>query len=271
MYPLDLEPFTADGHCAVAICLGETPLVNPDNVYDLVKSLQEKFNDIAFLICDEIHKYELMIPRNLTIARAQRLALKKGDDMEAILNNAFERLKQNDHLSANLTILRWSQIEDQDYQKVHDIMYQYRKSFDEELRASSGFYIKRRLAVATLTEERLENFTKYTLAELPVQLMGFNHDNHQYNTIFHPVYPRKNPDGSAAGNVNSAYVSPIDTVVQAYRNNPDVVGDISRTVPHKEAGKVTRVFFDRPVREESKEKTCANGLDAPLIEAAVIS
>ncbi|KLO83446.1 Uncharacterized protein Y057_1095 [Fusarium fujikuroi] len=270
MYPLNLEPYAAGGHCAVAICLGETPLIDPDNVCDLVKSLQEKFTDIAFLICDEIHKYEMMIPRNMTITRAQRLAIKKGDDMDAILNTAFKRLRQNGQLSSNLTILRWSQIEDQDYQKVHDIMYQYRKNFDEELRASSGFYIKRRLAVVTLTEERLENFTKYTLAELPVQLVGFNYDNRQYTTIFHPVYPRKNPDGSA-GNVNSAYVSPIDTVVQAYRNNSDVVGDISRSVPHMEAGKVRRVFFDRPVPEEVKEKLCANGLDAPLVEAAVLN
>ncbi|KAF5655153.1 chitinase [Fusarium sp. NRRL 25303] len=270
MYHLDLEPFAADSHCAVAICLGETPLGSPDNVCDLVKSLQQKFNDIAFLIYDKIHKYEMMIPRTITITRAHKAAIKKGDDIEAILNSAFERLKQSDQLSANLTILRWSQIEDQDYQKVHDIMYQYRKHYNEELYSSSGFYIKRRLAVATLTEERLKNFTKYTLAELPIQLMGFNYDNRQYTTIFHPVYPRKNPDGSA-GNVNSAYVSPIDTVVKAYRNNPDVVGDISRSVPHRGAGKVTRVFFDRPVREESKEKSLANGLDAPLVEAAVIS
>ncbi|KAF5669572.1 chitinase [Fusarium circinatum] len=149
-------------------------------------------------------------------------------------------------------------------------MYQYRKNFAQELDASSGFYIKRRLAVATLTDERLENFTKYTLAELPVQLMGFNYDNRQYTTIFHPVYPRKNPDGSA-GNVNSAYVSPIDTVVQAYRNNPDVAGDISRSVPHMDAGKVTRVFFDRPFREEVKEKSCVNGVDASLVQAAVMS
>lgn len=270
MYPLDLEPFTAGSHCAVAICLGETPLVDPDNVCDLVKSLQQKFNDMAFLICDEIHKYEMMIPRNMTIMRAQRLAIKKGDDMNAILSSAFERLKQNGELSANLTILRWSQIEDQDYQKVHDIMYQYRKNFEEELRVSSGFYIKRRLAVATLIEERLENFTKYTLAELPVQLMGFNYDNRQYTTIFHPVYPRKNPDGSV-GNANSSYVSPIDTVVQTYRNNPDVARDISSSVPHMTAGKVTRVFFDRPVRQEVQEKPCANGLDTSLVEAAVIS
>ncbi|KAF5700546.1 hypothetical protein FMUND_14297 [Fusarium mundagurra] len=265
MYPLNLESFAAGGHCAVAICLGETPLVDPDNVCDLVKSLQQKFKDIAFLICDEIHKYEMMIPRNMTITRARRLAIKKGDDMDAILNTAFERLKQNGGLSANLTILRWPQIEDQGYQKVHDIMYQYRKNFEQELRASSGFYIKRRLAVATLTEERLENFTKYTLAELPVQLMGFNHENHQYTTIFHPVYPRKNADGTA-GDVNSAYVSPIETVVNAYRSNSDVIGDISRSVPYMEAGKVTRVFFDRPVREEVKEKSGANGLDAPLVE-----
>ncbi|EXL41915.1 hypothetical protein FOCG_16046 [Fusarium oxysporum f. sp. radicis-lycopersici 26381] len=270
MYHLDLEPFAADGRCAVAICLAETPLCDPDNVCDLIKALQQKFNDIAFLICDEIHKYEMMIPRNMTITRAQRLAVRKGDEMEAILNNTFERLEQNDQLSANLTILHWSQIEDQDYQKVLDIMYQYRKHFEQELRSSSGFYIKRRLAVATLTEERLENFTKYTLAELPVQLMGFNYNNRQYTTIFHPVYPRKNPDGSA-GNVNSAYVSPIDTVVQAYRNNPDVIGDISRSVPQMEAGKVTRVFFDRHVREEVKEKPCVYSLDAPLAKAAVIS
>ncbi|KAG5752907.1 hypothetical protein H9Q70_004468 [Fusarium xylarioides] len=270
MYPLDLKSFAPGSHCAVAICLGETPLVDPDNVYDLVKSLEQKFNYIAFLICDEIHKYEMMIPRNMTITRAQRLAIKKGDDMDATLNTAFERLKQNGELSASLTILRWSQIEDQDYQNVHDIMYQYRKNFDQELRTSSGFYIKRRLAVATLTEERLENFTKYTLAELPVQLMGFNYDNRQYTTIFHPVYPRKNADGTA-GNANSAYVSPIETVVNAYRSNYDVVGDISRSVPHMEAGKVMRVFFDRPVQEEVKEQPCANGLDAPLVEAAVIS
>ncbi|KAF5630044.1 chitinase [Fusarium sp. NRRL 52700] len=270
MYPLDLQPFVSGGHCAVAICLGETPLVDPENVYDLVKSLQQKFNDIAFLVCDEIHKYEMMIPRNMTIIRAQRLAIKKGDEMKAILNTAFERLKQNGELSANLTILRWSQIEDQDYQKVHDIMYQYRKHLDKELRESSGFYIKRCLAVATLTEERLENFTRYTLAELPVQFMGFNYNNRQYTTIFYPVYPRKNPDGSA-GSVNSPYVSPIDTVVQAFRNHTDVVGDITRSVPHMDTGKVTRVFFDRPVREERKKMPYINGLDAPLEELAAIS
>ncbi|CVK94786.1 uncharacterized protein FMAN_13112 [Fusarium mangiferae] len=247
MYPFNLQSFAADSHCAVAICLGETPLIDPDNVCDLVKSLQEKFTIIAFLICDEIHKYEMMIPRNMTITRAQRLAIRKGDEIDAILNTAFKRLNQNGQLSSNLTILHWSQIEDQDYQKIHHVMYQYRKNFDEELRASSGFYIKRRLA-----------------------LIGFNYEDRQYTTIFHPVYPRKNPDGSA-GSASSAYVSPIDTVVQAYRRNPDVVRDISRLAPHKEAGKVTRVFFDRPVRGEVKEKTCANGLEAPLVEAVVIS
>ncbi|KAI1052655.1 hypothetical protein LB507_009791 [Fusarium sp. FIESC RH6] len=270
MHHLDLEPFTAGGHCAVAICLGETPLDNPNNVYDLVKCLQQKFSDIVFLICDEIHKYEMMIPRNMTISRAQRLAIKKGDDMDAIVTSAFDRLRQDDQLSANVTILRWSQIEDQDYQKVHDITYQYRDKFDQELRTSSGFYIKRRLAVATLTEERLENFTKYTLAELPVQLLGFNHNNRQYTTIFHPVYPRKNADGSA-GDVNAAYVSPIETVVNAYRGNADVVGDISRAVPHMKAGKVTRVFFDRPVREEVKEKSYIRSKVTPLTESANVS
>lgn len=89
----------------MAICLGETPLIDSENVCDLVKSLQEKFNDIAFLICDEIHKYEIMIPRNMTLTRAQRLAIKKGDNMDAILNTAFKRLRQNDQLSSNLTIL----------------------------------------------------------------------------------------------------------------------------------------------------------------------
>ncbi|KAJ4011001.1 hypothetical protein NW752_007461 [Fusarium irregulare] len=270
MYHLDFDPFTVGGHCAVAICLGETPLDNPNNVYDLVKCLQQKFSDIVFLICDEIHKYEMMIPRNMTISRAQRLAIKKGDDMDAIVTSAFDRLRQDDQLSANVTILRWSQIEDPDYQKVHDITYQYRDNFDQELRTSSGFYIKRRLAVATLTEERLENFTKYTLAELPVQLLGFNHNNRQYTTIFHPVYPRKNADGSA-GDVNAAYVSPIETVVNAYRGNADVVGDISRAVPHMKAGKVTRVFFDRPVREEVKEKSYIRSKVTPLTESAVVS
>lgn len=270
MYHLDLEPYAAGGHCAVAICLGETPLDDPTNVYDLIKSLQEKFSDIVFLICDEIHKYEMMIPRNMTITRAQRLAIKKGDNMDVLLNNVFDRLRQSGQLLANLTILRWSQIEDQDYQKVHGIMYQYRNQFEQELRTSSGFYIKRRLAVATLTEERLENFTKYTLAELPVQLLGFNYDNRQYTTIFHPVYPRKNTDGSV-GDVNSAYVSPIETVVNAYRNNADVVSDISRSVPHMEAGKVSRVFFDRPVREEVKEKSYIRSVVTPLTESEVVS
>lgn len=270
MYHLDLEPFAASGHCAVAICLGETPLDDPSNIYDLIMSLQQRFSDIVFLICDEIHKYEMMIPRNMTITRAQRLAIKKGDNMDAILNNVFEHLRQADQLLANLTILRWSQIEDQDYQKVHDIMYQYRNQFEQELRTSSGFYIKRRLAVATLTEERLENFTKYTLAELPVQLLGFNHNNRQYTTIFHPVYPRKNADGSA-GDVNSAYVSPIETVVNAYSNNTDVVGDISRSVPHMEAGKVTRVFFDRPVRKEVEEKSYIRSVDTPLTKSTAVS
>ncbi|KAF9772794.1 hypothetical protein IL306_009479 [Fusarium sp. DS 682] len=246
MYHLDLETSAADGRCAVAICLGETPLNIPDNICDLVKALQQKFNDIVFLICDEIHKYEMMIPRNMTISRAQRLAIKKGDEMDAILNNAFDRLSQNGEGSANLTILRWSDIEDQDYNKLLDIVYRYRKEFEQNLRSSSEFYIKRRLAVATLTEERIENFTKYTLAELPVQIMGLNYNNYQYTTIFQPVYPRKNQDGSQ-GNVNSEYVSPIDNVVQAYRNNPDVVGEISSAVPHMEFGTVKRVFFERPV------------------------
>ena len=93
------------------------------------------------------------MPRNMTITRAQRLAIKKGDDMNAIVTSAFDCLRQDDQLLANVTILRWSQIEDQGYQKVYDIMYQYRDQFDQELCTSSGFYIKRRLAVATLTEE----------------------------------------------------------------------------------------------------------------------
>ncbi|KAH7239961.1 uncharacterized protein BKA55DRAFT_542559 [Fusarium redolens] len=270
MYPLDLKTSAADSHCAVAICLGETPLCSPDNVCDLVNTLQQKFNDIIFLICDEIHKYEMMIPRTMTITRAQRAAVKKGDEMEAILNDEFERLRQNSQLSANLTILRWSEIEDQDYHKLLDIVYQYRKRFEQNLRSSSEFYIKRRLAVATLTEERIENFTKYTLAELPVQIMGLNYNNRQYTTIFHPVYPRKNPDGST-GNVNSAYVSPIDNVVQAYRNNPDVVGDISRSVPHMETGNVTRVFFERPIQKEIKGMPCVYSPEAPLKKSGVIS
>ncbi|KAF4340432.1 chitinase [Fusarium beomiforme] len=246
MYHLELEPFAANSRCAVAICLGETPLCVPENVCDLANALQQKFNDIVFLICDEIHKYEMMIPRTMTLSRAQRTAVKKGDEIEAILNDALNCLRQKGQLSAKVTILRWSDIEDQDYKHLLDIMYDHRKPFEQHLWSSSEFYIKRRLAVATLTEERIENFTKYTLAELPVQIMGLNYNNYQYTTIFHPVYPRKNPDGSP-GNVNSEYVSPIDKVVQAYRNSPDVIGDISRLVPHKKYGTVTRAFFERPV------------------------
>ncbi|KAJ4128928.1 hypothetical protein NW768_007452 [Fusarium equiseti] len=244
MYPLDLEESAAGGRCAVAICLGETPLNVPEHIYDLVKALQQKYDDIVFLICDEIHKYEMMIPRNMTMSRAQRLAIAKGDEMDAILNNAFDRLSQDGNRSANLSIVRWSDIEDNDYQKLLDIMYRYRKDFEQDLRSSSEFYIKRRLAVATLTDERIENFTKYTLAELPVQIMGLNFNNCQYTTIFQPVYPRKNQDGSK-GDVNTQYISPIDSVVKAYRDNPDVVRDISDSVPHMEFGSVRRVFFER--------------------------
>ncbi|QKD61161.2 uncharacterized protein FOBCDRAFT_244726 [Fusarium oxysporum Fo47] len=41
--------------------------------------------------------------------------------------------------------------------------------------------------------------------------------------------------------------------------------------PHFEAALPAWTFFDRPVREEVKEKPCVYGLDAPLAKAAVIS
>jgi hypothetical protein len=66
-------------------------------------------------------------------------------------------------------------------------------------------------------------------------------------------------------------VSPIETVVNAYRSNADVSGDISRSVPHMEAGKVTRVFFDRPVKEEVKEKSYIRSVVTPLTESEVVS
>lgn len=245
MYPPELENPTSDGRCAVAISLGDTPLRVSDNIRDLVDALQQRFNDIIFLICDDIHKYEMMIPRSMTISKAQREAVAKGDELEAILHNTIEHLKGKGQLSVNTAILRWSDIEDQDYRKLLDIMYKYRQSFEKDLRSSSEFYIKRRLAVATLTEERIESFMRYTLAELPVQIMGLNYNNCQYTTILHPVYPRRNADGSTGTHINSEYVSPIENVVQAYRNNSDVVDDICCAVPNMEYGTVTRVFFER--------------------------
>ncbi|KAF4445505.1 hypothetical protein F53441_10758 [Fusarium austroafricanum] len=247
MYPPELEISTADGRCAVAICLGETPMHVSNNVCDLVNTLQQKFNDIVFLICDEIHKYAIMIPRTMTIKRAQRAAIKRGMKWRQSCGARLISSGKTGQLSAKVAILRWSDIEDQDYHKLLGIIYQYRKSLEQDLRSSSEFYIKRRLAVATLTEERIENFTKYTLAELPVQIMGFNYNNHQYTTIFHPVYPQKNPDGSPGTNAISQYVSPIESVVQGYRNNLDVIGDMSRSVPQMKFGTVKRVLFERSI------------------------
>ncbi|RKL28181.1 hypothetical protein BFJ72_g12641 [Fusarium proliferatum] len=245
MYPLEIETSAANSRCAVAISLGETPLRVSDNICDLVNSLQERFNDIVFLICDDIHKYEMMIPKKMTIGKAQRAATIKGDELEAILHDTINQLGDDKQLSATIAILRWSDIEDEDYHKLLDIMYKYRGSFEKDLRSSSEFYIKRRLAVATLTEKRIESFMRYTLAELPIQIMGLNYNNCQYTTILHPVYPRKNADGSTGTVINSEYVSPIENVVQAYRNNSDVVGDICYAVPHMNYGTVTRVFFER--------------------------
>ncbi|GKU20716.1 unnamed protein product [Fusarium langsethiae] len=245
MYPLEIEMPIAESRCAVAISLGETPLRVSDNICDLVKTLQGRFNDIVFLICDDIHKYEMMIPKTMTIGKAQRAAAAKGDELEGILRNTIHQFSESGQLSATVVILRWSDIEDQDYRKLLDIMYKYRESFEKDLRSSSEFYIKRRLAVATLTEERIESFMRYTLAELPVQIMGLNYNNRQYTTILHPVYPRKNADGSSGTHINSEYVSPIENVVQAYRNNFDVVDDIWHAVPHMEYSTVTRVFFER--------------------------
>ena len=70
MYPLEMENPSAESRCAVAISLGETPLRVSDNIRDLVNTLQGRFADIVFLICNDIYKYEIIIPTTITISKA---------------------------------------------------------------------------------------------------------------------------------------------------------------------------------------------------------
>lgn len=227
------------GNCMVAVCMGKSPLMIKENVCELFDYLVTKHQNIVVLICDEIHKFEKMIPKRKRIEDAEREALFEGQQLQSSLL----QIQQEKHEWSQIKILRWKDIANEEYGKMHlavqGIVDKYKQQFDQ----SSEYYIHNRLKIASVTEKRVNNFTNYTVAELPIQLYGIHVNGVQYSLIYHPVFAPSDINPTIS---SQPYFSPISDITNILRKDIDFMRDIDsiKSEATKPASLI-RVYFQK--------------------------
>ncbi|KAF2756129.1 hypothetical protein EJ05DRAFT_487928 [Pseudovirgaria hyperparasitica] len=248
MYPID-EPYpintsNPEDSCVVTMSMGNNPLLDESNVAKLLDVLTVRHRKVVILVCDEIHKYEQTISHGMSDSRAAKLAMAAGNEMVLHLQTFIKNWQlSNNSTSCTIHICRWGDITTDSYHKLLDAVVRFRSRFEDELEKSSTYYIQSRLRQATLTDRRLENFTRYTLEELPVQLVGLELHGTQHSILYHPVFCQKAV--SATHGAKPTYFSPIENVIKAYRADEEVMADVRSLLPGALDAQLIRVFFDK--------------------------
>lgn len=234
---VDTDTFSRVTKCVVAVCMGKNPMNQDQNVSNLFDYVCDHHQDILILICDDIHKYEKMISRRKKIEDATLEALEDGE----MLHKQLSLIRDTKTVwQQRIQIVRWNDIQlDTQYQKTLTLVEAYQEKYANEFAQSSEYYIKRRLQMATITPERLKNFTKYTIAELPVQLCGVNYNSKRYDLIYHPVYAKDITDG----NYRKNYYSPIGDITDLLRKDQTFMNKLNELGLYN-AAHLVRIFFE---------------------------
>ncbi|RYE12157.1 MAG: hypothetical protein EOP45_23355, partial [Sphingobacteriaceae bacterium] len=114
--------------CMVAVCMGKSPLMRKENVCELFDYLITKHNDIVILICDEIHKFEKMIPKRKRLEDAEKEALDEGQQLQSSLLH----VQQDKDEWKQIKILRWKDIVNEEYEKMHIAVQKFVGKYKEK-------------------------------------------------------------------------------------------------------------------------------------------
>lgn len=223
-------------NCVVAVCMGKNPMNQHENVSELFDYLCGHHKEILILVCDDIHKYEKMISRRKKFEVATLEALHDGK----MLHDQLMMIRDTKTDWRDIQIARWNDIDSNtQYQKTLALVETHQQKYASEFAQSSEYYIKRRLQMATITPERLAYFTKYTIAELPVQLCGVNYKSQQYDLVYHPVYTLDISNEK----YRKEYYSPIGNITELLRKDQTFMKELAEFSSHN-AADLVRIFFE---------------------------
>ncbi|MFA6414655.1 MAG: tRNA-dependent cyclodipeptide synthase [Candidatus Paceibacterota bacterium] len=147
-------------------------------------ALEHTKEKVAILIPDKIQAVNYVVKNDYSSKRAASVAKRKGDEVEEIVRKILD--ETNVPLS-KVEVLRWEQVEDEEYKRILDILY-------SEFASNSGFKkavidaVKdvSHLQAICLDETQYERLAKYVIDEMPVLLNGFQVNGVRYNLLPYP-------------------------------------------------------------------------------------
>ncbi len=145
---------------------------------------------LIVLIADAIQKYNFAIFKNklLKTGNALKYALEEGDRLVDVFTQA--RFRLSPELSERVTIIRWQDICNEEYNECVKALTQYSRTnqqFAQLIDDVVQEFIKVRKPNGHFTEEQRMILRDYVLNELPALTHGIVYDGHHCSMIFHPI------------------------------------------------------------------------------------
>lgn len=152
----------------------------------LIWGLQHTNSKIAVLIPDKIHAVNYEVKSHYTVTRAMRVAMRKGQEVEAVVRAA---LAAESIPEAQVAILHWQDIEDSQYLKNHAVILQAFEN-NSEFRRVTVDMVKEapQLEDFDFDETQYERLAHYILDELPILIGGFELNSIHFNLLPYPGF-----------------------------------------------------------------------------------
>lgn len=152
---------------------------------------------IIVLIVDDIQKYNIAVfnKKSLTTGTALRNAREEGNRLVDVFQQARQQLSPE--LAGRVTIIRWQDIDNEEYKKYVKALEQYLEQNEEFERLVDNVvdvFTKVRRPNDDISEQQRLILRQYVLNELPALVRGITYGDHHCPIIFHPIISSNDPN-----------------------------------------------------------------------------
>jgi tRNA-dependent cyclodipeptide synthase len=152
----------------------------------LLWGLEHTKNKLAVLIPDKIHAVNYEVKSGYTAARAMKVALRKGEEVEATVRAALTAMGLSE---APILLLHWKDIEDTQYLKNHKVILEaFAKNPDFRQTIVNLVKEAPQFEDFDFEEVQYERLSQYILDELPILIGGFVVNGSRFDLLPYPGF-----------------------------------------------------------------------------------
>lgn len=136
---------------------------------------------VGFLIADSLHSINYVVKDDMSLIRAKKKAIRKGDEVMVLIKELIDELPLEER--NKIDIIRWDDILSQkNYSKYISYLNFFYNTND---------YFKKRINLIIIKYlgdkvKKINEASTYLIEELPELLLGFNYNNIHYDSYFSP-------------------------------------------------------------------------------------